>query len=160
MRVVVFAAVLVLAACGTGGDLARPADGSTTSATDAATTTVDLRAAYFAELTALVDETERLIEETPETGNEGGYLTVATAYIGLSEAMGDLDPPPDLRVSHQALVAQARLIGEEAVAIAETPALSVDDDGRPVMSDRLASGLSLAEHRREFRELVADLAAR
>ncbi len=159
MRVVVLAVALVLVGCGNDGGPAERA-GSTTSATNATTTTVDPRRAYFAELTALLDETERLIEETPETsGNEGGFLTVATAYTGLAEAMDDLDPPADLRVSHQALVAQARLIAEEAEGIAGTPALSVDN-GRPVMGDRLGPGLSLAQHRREFRELVAELAAR
>ncbi len=112
------------------------------------------------QLTALLDEAERPIEETPETSaNEDGYLMVATAYTGLAEAMDDLDPPADLRVSHQALVAQARLIGEEAEGIAGTPALSIDN-GRPVIGDRLGPGLSLAQHRREFRELVAELAAR
>lgn len=156
-RVLIVAVILSLTSCAEEEGRAEPT--STTAApTTAPPTSVSIEDGYYSEVLALIDGTEQLIAETPESSaNEGGYLTVAAAYSALTDLLEKVEPPVDLRIRHQAFVAQARLISEEAEMVADIPAISLDRSGLPRTGERMGPGFSLSEHRRELRDLVVEL---
>lgn len=152
------AAIVLMSACADSGNQA-PTTASSDDTTTSTTSADQLGEAYADEITDLLENTEQLIQDTEESaGNEDVYRTVASAYSGLGDLLEGVEPPSSLRVNHQALVAMARLIAEEAESVAAIPALSIGPDGLPRTGDRFGPGFSLAEHRSEFRSAVADLA--
>lgn len=152
------AALVVVSACGKATDQSSP-DDERTVLPPSTTTTVDLRIAYAEEITTLLASTEQLIERSdPSSANQGGFLTVASAYSGLADLLEEAQPPPSLRVNHQALVGFARLIAEEAASVADIPAISIRPNGMPEIGGRLGPSFTLAQHRTEFRSVVADVA--
>ena len=110
---------------------------------------------------ALVESTEQLVRDTEgSSANEAGYLTIATAYSGLADLLEGVETPPSLRVNHQALVAMARLIAEEAESVAAIPAISIGRDGLPDIGGRFGPAVSLAQHKNDFRTTAIELAGK
>lgn len=155
---VAMAALVVMLACGEATDRSSPNDKSTVLP-PSTTTTVDLGTAYAEEITSLLASTEQLIERSePSSANQGGFLTVASAYSGLADLLEKAQPPPSFRVNHQALVGFARLVAEEAASVADIPAISIRPNGLPETGGRLGPSFALEQHRAEFRSLVAEVA--
>jgi hypothetical protein len=136
LRGLLLLVIFVAPACA-GGETTAPAPSMSTTTTEVP---------YGERMLSLVDEAEALIERTPETpANDYGWATVAAAYRGLARAMEEVPAPSP--VTHEAFIAEAEMIAEEAEALADkTDSIA-----------RLGGGLSLAERQREFRDAIAAL---
>jgi hypothetical protein len=137
LRGLLLLVIFVAPACA-GGETTAPAPSTSTSTTEGPT--------YGERMLSLVDEAEALIERTPETpANDYGWSTVAGAYRGLARAMEKVPAPSP--VTHEAFIAEAEMIAEEAEALADSTNSIA----------RLGGGISMAERQREFRDAIAVL---